>query len=414
MKRIVLMLTTILIMATAFGQSPQKMSYQAVIRNGNELVKSTQIGIKISILQDDVVVYSETQTPTTNINGLVSLEIGAGDTEDNFASIDWANGTYFIKTETDPDPDGGLTAYSITGTSQILSVPYALHAKTVESVDISKVTGILGEYTINNFPDIINNRVSMEIAGISMTDKVIIVNTIGHETERISTPIGFDGQGKIRYYEDAGLTMENPLIFETDNSADIAAIISWYDEYPPSVKDIFFTIQNLAGDETGRWLFFSYKIVDYSATSNNRYRFTLQASSSANSNLECEYLNDFGSTFSFNPATDKIIEINGIDLGEDMHFAPACEIDTENRTITLTYEYLEGKELYRWVRDAVKGLSFSKDVSVIETTNGLDELSRMNYYNCIPIKYEHLTGFGLNTKLKAKVVIAYGYAEIAK
>jgi hypothetical protein len=85
--------------------------------------------MQISILQGTAngsAVYVETQTPTTNINGLVSVEIGAGTTSDDFTSIDWANGPYFIKTETDPT---GGTTYSITGTSQLMSVPYALYAK---------------------------------------------------------------------------------------------------------------------------------------------------------------------------------------------------------------------------------------------------------------------------------------------
>ncbi|WP_445718188.1 hypothetical protein, partial [Flavobacterium sp.] len=71
-------------------------------------------------------------TPTSNINGLVSLEIGSGTVvSGDFTNINWSNGPYFIKTETDPT---GGTSYSITGTSQLLSVPYALHAKTAETV----------------------------------------------------------------------------------------------------------------------------------------------------------------------------------------------------------------------------------------------------------------------------------------
>lgn len=119
---------------TVFAQSPQKMSYQAVIRNSSEgLVVDTEIGMQISILQDSVTgstVYVETQTLTTNANGLVSLEIGAGNAiSGNFAAINWAEGPYFIKTETDPT---GGTSYTITGTSQLLSVPYALHANEVD------------------------------------------------------------------------------------------------------------------------------------------------------------------------------------------------------------------------------------------------------------------------------------------
>ncbi len=132
MRKLYAILAVVLVTATIWAQSPQKMSYQAVIRNNsNVLVTNTQIGMQISILQGSVsgtVVYIETQTPTTNANGLVSVEIGGGP---GFNTIDWANGPYFIKTETDPT---GGTNYTITGISQLLSVPYALHAKTAESI----------------------------------------------------------------------------------------------------------------------------------------------------------------------------------------------------------------------------------------------------------------------------------------
>jgi uncharacterized protein (TIGR02145 family) len=136
MRKIFTILVAVLLTASVFAQSPEKMSYQAVIRNSSDaIVTNTQIGMQISILQGSAsgtAVYVETQTPTTNANGLVSIEIGAGTMlSGDFTTIDWANGTYFIKTETDPT---GGTSYSITGTSQLLSVPYALHAKTAESV----------------------------------------------------------------------------------------------------------------------------------------------------------------------------------------------------------------------------------------------------------------------------------------
>ena len=112
---------------------PQNMSYQAVIRNASSaLVVSHSVGMKISILQGSSsgsAVYAETQTPTTNANGLATIEIGGGTVvTGTFAGIDWSTGTYYIKTETDP---AGGADYTITGTSQLLSVPYALYAKTV-------------------------------------------------------------------------------------------------------------------------------------------------------------------------------------------------------------------------------------------------------------------------------------------
>lgn len=114
-----------------FAQAPQKMSYQAVIRDAdNTLVTNTLVGIRISILQTTstgTAVFVETHTPTTNANGLATLEIGGGNpVSGNFSSINWANGPYFIKTETDPT---GGTNYTISGTSQLLSTPYALFAE---------------------------------------------------------------------------------------------------------------------------------------------------------------------------------------------------------------------------------------------------------------------------------------------
>jgi hypothetical protein len=83
--------------------------------------------MRISILQGSTtgaVVDTETQTPTTNANGLISIEFGGGS---NFQSINWSSGTFFMKTET--DPTGGVN-YTIEGTAQLLSVPYAFYAET--------------------------------------------------------------------------------------------------------------------------------------------------------------------------------------------------------------------------------------------------------------------------------------------
>ncbi len=114
-----------------WSQAPFKMSFQAVIRNSsNVLIKNTNVAMLTSIIQGSpsgTVVFAETHTPTTNENGLVTIFIGGGFATGTtyFKDIDWANGPYYIKTETDPL---GGTNYTIVGTSELLSVPYALYA----------------------------------------------------------------------------------------------------------------------------------------------------------------------------------------------------------------------------------------------------------------------------------------------
>lgn len=136
LKAMMVLLICTFSFSSLWAQAPEKMSYQAVVRNTNSaLITNTQVKMQISILQGSAsgtALYVETQTPTTNANGLISVEIGAGTlVSGDFTTIDWANGLYFIHTETDPT---GGTDYSIVGTSQLLSVPYALHAKTAESL----------------------------------------------------------------------------------------------------------------------------------------------------------------------------------------------------------------------------------------------------------------------------------------
>jgi hypothetical protein len=114
----------------AFAQTPEKMSYQAIVRDANNtLLVDKLVGIQVSILQNSETgseVYIETHSVVTNMNGLFALEIGTGVTSYDFSSIDWSNGPYFVKVETDPN---GADNYSISGVSQLMSVPFALYAK---------------------------------------------------------------------------------------------------------------------------------------------------------------------------------------------------------------------------------------------------------------------------------------------
>jgi uncharacterized protein (TIGR02145 family) len=182
MKKAFTLFIIISLTSSVFAQSPQKMSYQAVVRNtSGALVANQSVGMKISILQDfatGTAVYVETQTKTTNANGLVTLEIGVGTpVTGTFSGIAWSSGTYFIKTETDP---AGGTNYTIVGTSQILSVPYALYAKTAKTADYNDLT---------NKPSLFDG------SWTSMTGKPSFANvaTSGSYNDLLNRPALFDG-----------------------------------------------------------------------------------------------------------------------------------------------------------------------------------------------------------------------------
>ena len=134
MKKFLPLVVFLICSYVAFAQTPEKMSYQAIVRDANNiLLVDKLVGIQVSILQNSETgseVYIETHSVVTNMNGLVVLEIGMGVTSYDFSSLDWTNGPYFVKIETDPN---GADNYTISGVSQLMSVPFALYAKTSEN-----------------------------------------------------------------------------------------------------------------------------------------------------------------------------------------------------------------------------------------------------------------------------------------
>lgn len=157
MKRIILLIAGLTAFAITYAQAPASFKYQAVARDGSGAVLANKsVSFRISILQGTVtgtIVYSERHNISTNEFGLVNLEIGRGTAGvGSMGSINWGSNPYFIKVEMDP---AGGSNFLWLGTTQLLSVPYALHAKTVEDdtwgnqVAMSDAT-LLGNGTVGN------------------------------------------------------------------------------------------------------------------------------------------------------------------------------------------------------------------------------------------------------------------------
>lgn len=125
------------------AQVPQLINYQGVARMTTGTVIADQgIGLRLSILSGTIngtPIYVETHATATNAFGLFNVQVGNGSvTSGSMTSIDWSTNTYFLKVELD---DEGGNNYTLMGTQQLVSVPYALHAKNSSSTQ-----------SLNNYP----------------------------------------------------------------------------------------------------------------------------------------------------------------------------------------------------------------------------------------------------------------------
>ena len=270
-------LKTIVFISNLISQAPNMMSYQAVIWDGSgNLVAEKMVSIKISILQGSVTgtsVFSETHRIQTNVNGLVSLTIGGGtNATGKIGDINWGAGSYFLKTETDPTGGGN---YNIVGTTQLISVPYAMHSNTSNNLN-TPTPGLPGQVLtvakdgnpiwVSTLPTVVttnfsnvtsNSAVSggnvLSDGGSPVTARGIVWSTIPNPTVSLST-ITKNGNGlgifsstlnglvsKSTYYARAyatnsvGTGYGNEISFTT---SDITNVLGIPCTVTPTVKDI--------------------------------------------------------------------------------------------------------------------------------------------------------------------------------
>ncbi|MCM4156132.1 hypothetical protein DHD80_08955 [Gramella sp. AN32] len=147
-----------------FAQAPEKFSFQAIIRNGDQqLVSNSMVDLKILIKKGSKsgsTVYEEHHYKKTNDNGLVSLEIGTGEiAKGTFKDIPWNKGLYYIETYVDPN---GEADFKVAGVSQLTSVPYALYSKSTENFTGEIMESQISDLTHFNSADILGTEMAFE------------------------------------------------------------------------------------------------------------------------------------------------------------------------------------------------------------------------------------------------------------
>ena len=180
MKKVALTsIAVALAVTTLMAQTPQSFNYQGIARDNTGAILTTQgIALQISILSGSptgTVEYSETHTTITNQFGLFTLKIGNGTAvSGNFTTINWGANTHYVKVEMD---ESGGTNYQLMGTSQLLSVPYALLAENVTNDNVNDAdadpTNELQAISISNDTIYLSNGGFVKLpASVTETDPV--------------------------------------------------------------------------------------------------------------------------------------------------------------------------------------------------------------------------------------------------
>lgn len=222
MKKLILSFVAILSIAmTSFGQAPEGFKYQAVVRDASNAILSNQaVGVRLTIQQGSIggtAVYTEEFSATTNAYGLVNLEIGTGTTTDDFSAINWAMGPYFF--ETAIDATGG-TSYTVMGTSQLMSVPYALYAKSAGAAGTSDWTLAGNDMYNNNSGNVgVGLNTPAHLLEVSSTDTNAVI-AVGY-----SGAFNAVNSGRLRFEEDVEYASQCGMEFQYNGSSNNLHII---------------------------------------------------------------------------------------------------------------------------------------------------------------------------------------------
>ena len=204
----------------AFSQSPDAFNYQTVVRDGSGNILANQnVGFRIALLQGGptgAIVYQESFLPTTNGFGLANMAVGTGTVlNGSFGNIDWANGPYYMQTAVDPT---GGNAYAVLGTSELISVPYALYAKNVPS-NLSDLNNDAGYVTSANDAD---SDPTNEIQSLSLNGSNLTIS----DGNMVTLPSGGGGGNTLDMAYDQGGTGLGRIITADAGEVEIVSSVA--------------------------------------------------------------------------------------------------------------------------------------------------------------------------------------------
>lgn len=237
MKKL-LLLFVLAISSVTFAQVPQGISYQAIALNGSGApVVSSNVRVKLSILDVSATgtsVYSETHLKMTNAQGLFNLVIGQGTVVSGiFSTINWGTNSKFLKVEMDA---AGGTTYTVVGTTQLLSVPYALTAnKLAKDSSNSSNRNIFG----SGYNIVYSATEAKAFSGTSWYTTSLTGTVLGTISSNSSTAVFTDSEAKsfsgTSWYTTSltgtfkGTSSSNSAIaIYTDSQAKAFGGTSWY------------------------------------------------------------------------------------------------------------------------------------------------------------------------------------------
>ena len=188
MKKLFFLMSTFVLMFVgiiSFAQAPPEgINYQAIARNSVGKALSNKF-IKVQFIIKDLtpngsIIFQEQHIDTTNLYGLFTSKIGMGlqQSSNAFSVINWANGPKFLEVKIDT---AGGSNYISMGTTQLMSVPYALYAKTsgggppgttgatgaAGSIGITGNTGATGTIGATGATGTIGSTGAMGITGVT-------------------------------------------------------------------------------------------------------------------------------------------------------------------------------------------------------------------------------------------------------